>query len=114
MMGKNWLLWTGVIMVYYIINFVMAVGACNFYSDVTHDSPCMSENKIVKSGDDASMVMDPAIKLCGIFHIIEWIRTTVLLTVVLIGSPLMIVWYVSGVSFLYGIVAFIYMHTVAF
>ena len=43
----------------------------------------------------------------------EWIRTTVLLTIVLIGVPLMKVWYVTGVvTFLFGIAAFLYLHYV--
>ena len=59
--------------------------------------------------------MDNGIKLCGIFHIIEWIRTTALLCVILIGSPLLNVWYFTAIpTALYGLVAFIYMHTVAF
>ena len=51
-----------------------------------------------------------AIKLVGIFHIIEWIRATILLTVVCLGVNLMKVWYISAVSTIYGLVAFIYRH----
>ena len=113
-LGNTWKAFTPVVFIYYIMQFCMAVAACNFYSDVTRLGACNMENGVVKTGEDASAVMDTAIKLCGVFHIIEWIRTTMLLCVVLIGSPLLGVWYVSGISSLFGIVAFIYMHAVAF
>ena len=93
----------------------MAVAACNFYSDVTRKDTCDMGNDVFKTGEDASAIMDVGIKVCGIFHIIEWIRTTALLCVILIGSPLLNVWYFTAIpTFLYGIVAFIIMHTVAF
>ena len=93
----------------------MAVSACNFYSDVTRLGKCDLGNGIEKVGEDASSIMDTGIKVCGVFHIIEWIRTTMLLCIILIGSPLLNIWYFTAIpSALYGIVAFIIMHTVAF
>ena len=55
-----------------------------------------------------------AIKLTGIFHVIEWIRTTMLLFfIICIGANLMQVWYITGVlSIPYGIAVFIYLHVV--
>ena len=65
------------------------------------------------TGDSASAIFDTAIKLAGIFHIIEWIRTTILLTVIFIGVNFMHVWYVTGlISSLYGIAVFIYLQVV--
>ena len=58
--------------------------------------------------------MDQAIKLAGIYHIIEWIRTTILLTVTCLGPNLMHIWYFSAFSVVYGIVAFIYVMVVFF
>ena len=62
------------------------------------------------SGDDASSVYDLAIKLAGIYHVIEWIRTTILLTTICIGVNLMTVWYISSIAALYGIGVFAYIH----
>ena len=53
-----------------------------------------------------------ALYLLGIFHVMEWIRTTILLTVICIGANLMIAWYLSGLSALYGIAVFIYAHVI--
>ena len=72
----------------------------------------MLSSGTVISGNDASTVFDTAIKLAGIFHIIEWIKTTLLLTVICIGVNLMSVWYASAISGLYGIAVFFYMMSV--
>ena len=64
------------------------------------------------TGNDASAVYDMAIYLLGVFHMIEWIRTTILLTVVCIGTNLMHIWYLSALSMLYGIAVFVYAHVI--
>lgn len=71
----------------------------------------MSSGTVVK-GDEASKVFDTAIKLAGIFHIIEWIRTTLLLTVICIGVNLMSIWYFTAISSLYGLAVYFYMMSV--
>ena len=72
----------------------------------------MLPSGILVSGDSASSVFDTAIKLAGIFHVIEWIRTTLMLTVICIGVNLMTVWYASAISALYGMAVFFYMMSV--
>jgi hypothetical protein len=63
----------------------------------------------------ASEVYDLAIFLTGIFHIIEWVRTTILLVVICFGTNcLMYVWYLSAISTLYGVAAFVYLQLVYF
>ena len=42
----------------------------------------------------------------------EWIRSTILLTVVCIGTNLMQIWYLSAISMLYGIAVFVYAHVI--
>ena len=86
--------------------------ACNFYSDVTRQNPCAISTDVFLTGEDASAVLDTAIKLAGIFHIIEWIRTTILLVAICIGVNVMQLWYVTAISALYGIAVFIYLHVV--
>lgn len=77
-------------------------------------APCELPSGIKLEGEDASAVYDAAIKLAGVFHVIEWIRTTLLLTVICIGVNMMQVWYVTAVSALYGVGVFIYLHVVYF
>lgn len=114
-MHKKFLLFTPIVGVYYILQFIMCVSACNFYSDATRNAPCgKDENGTIISGSDASAIMDNAMYLVGIYHIMEWIRATILLTVILIGVNLMWVWYVTSVISLYGFGCFIYLVTVFF
>ena len=90
----------------------MAVCACNFFSDFSRFNNCVRADGSIISGNDASAVYDMAIYLTGIFHVMEWIRTTILLTVVCVGANLMPIWYVSAISALYGIAVFIYAHVI--
>ena len=50
----------------------------------------------------------------GIYHIIEWIRTTGLLSVVFMEAPFMLLWYLTSVSSLYGLAVAVYLHVVFF
>ena len=74
----------------------------------------MEESGIVLEGDQASEVFDMAIKLTGVFHIIEWVRATILLTVILINVNLMKIWYVTILNMIYGFVSFLFLHAVYF
>ena len=115
LMHKKFGMFGAIVGFYYCANFVMCVAACNFYSDISRLSPCViNESGIVLEDDEASKVFDMAIKLTGVFHIIEWVRTTLLLTVIMIGVNLMKVWYVSLLNMVYGIVSFLFLHAVYF
>ena len=57
-------------------------------------------------------VFDTPLLMLAIFHIIEWIRVTFLLTVTLIGVNWAIVWYVTTPNTLFGIVVYAYVHMV--
>ncbi len=109
LMNKKFLKFGGLIFFYYIVQFMCCVCACNFYSDRDRLAPCISKEGTLLTGEKASEVMDLAIKLAGIFHVIEWTRTMILLTVVCLGPNLMHMWYLSALSALYGIAAFIYL-----
>ena len=56
--------------------------------------------------------MDLVIYLLAIYHIIEWLRTTILMTTICIGVNFMWVWYITLVNSLYGLGVFIYCHIV--
>lgn len=110
-MHKKFLMFGSIIGLYYCIQFICCVAACNFYSDASRLAPC-TIGDVILSGDDASKVYDTAIYLAAIFHVIEWIRSTMLLTIVCIGVNLMKVWYVTAFSALYGIGVFFYVMAV--
>lgn len=112
-MHKKFLLFGAIAFLYYAVQFVCCVAACNFYSDATRNATCTVDG-VEKTGADASAIMDTAILLAGIWHIIEWIRTTILLTVILIGVNLMHVWYATAIASVYGFVSFIYLMAVYF
>ena len=94
---------------YYTVQFVMCVSVCNFYSDVSRYYICQKGDQLIR-GDDASAVYDTALYLVGIFHIIEWVRTTVLLVVVCVGVNLMKVWYYTAFSSIFGFICLVYVH----
>ena len=48
--------------------------------------------------------------LVAIYHMIEWIRTTVLLTVILIGVNWTIFWYLTSFNSIYGLIAYAFTH----
>jgi hypothetical protein len=74
---------------------------------------CVRESDGTKmTGEDASAVLDMAIYLGGVFHVAEWIRSTILLVIVLVGVNLMQIWYVTAINALYGIAIFIYIMVV--
>ena len=110
-MHKKYAMFGGVVGFYYCIQFVACVAACNFFSDISRYNSC-TMGDVVITGDEASDVFDTAIRLAGVFHVIEWVRATILLTVVCIGVNLMQVWYVTAVTALYGIAVFIYVMVV--
>lgn len=114
-MGKKYLLMGFLVGFYYTVQFLACVSACNFYSDASRYAPCILTDDTTLEGEDASAVYDWAIFLGGVFHVVEWIRTTILLTVICIGANLMIVWYLSGLlSFVFGLGTFAYLQYVYF
>ena len=52
--------------------------------------------------------------MLAIFHMIEWIRTTVLLTVVCIGVKWLLFWYLTVPNTLYGLVTYALVHITYF
>ena len=56
---------------------------------------------------DAAAVYDTALLLLAIYHLIEWIKTTLVLTVVFVGLNLMWFYYILSLNTLFGIVAII-------
>ena len=87
------------------------IAAVNFYGDADRFLPC-NEDKVKPL--DAAGVLDGAILLMAIFHIAEWVRTTFLFTVVVVGLNLMWIYYILGLNTLFGLIAVIYTMIVRF
>ena len=86
----------------YGMEFAFCVAIVNFYSDIDRTTPCKLVGPLADSGN-ASAVFDSPLFLLGIYHIIEWIRTTVMLVIIIIGVNLMSFWYITGINFFFGI-----------
>lgn len=95
--------------VWYLAQFIGCVACVNLYSDVDRLKDC---NITDLKGEAASEVMDLPLVLLSIFHIIEWLRATLLLVVILIGVNWAIFWYITTFNTLFGIVVYAYVHMV--
>ena len=111
-MNKKWIMFACIVGFYYLIQFICCVCACNFYSDHSRYNNCVRPDKTLIKGENATAVFDMALYLAGIFHVIEWIRTTILLAVICIGANLMSIWYATSINALFGIAVFIYVQVI--
>lgn len=85
----------------------------NLYSDRERLNPCSSTGDLADK-DKSSEVLDLAFVLLAVFHMIEWIRATILLTVVCIGVNFTLAWFLTIPNSLYGIIAYAITHVVYF
>ncbi len=85
----------------------------NLYSDNARLTPCDTQGKLSAS-EEATKVFDLPLLLLAIWHIIEWIRTTVLLTVVCIGVKWLMFWFVTMPNTLFGLVTYAMVHVTYF
>jgi hypothetical protein len=116
-MHRKMLIFSLVASVYYMVQFLACCASVNFYSDASRLAACndlVDTSKPPVVGEMASAIMDPAIILLGVYHIIEWIRCTILLTVICLGVNMMQVWYALAINSVFGLICFIYCHVVYF
>ena len=85
----------------------------NLYSDRERLNKCSLTGDLA-DGEKSSEVLDLAFVLLAVFHMIEWIRATVLLTVICIGVNITLAWYLTIPNSLYGIIAYAITHVVYF
>ena len=107
LMNRNMLLFSLIVGFYYCIQFVCCCGSTNAYSEEARLTNCTVDGTVY-SGEAASAIMDKAILVSGIHHLIEWVRCTILLTIVCLNVNLMPVWYLSMINTILGFVAFIF------
>lgn len=96
----------------YLGQFLLVVSAINLYSDSARNLKCGSS--LVDPTEDPALVYDTALKLLAVYHIIEWVKFTLFLTIAFIGVNLMHVWYILCINSLFGIAAYITCHVQRF
>lgn len=52
--------------------------------------------------------------MIAIYHIAEWLRATLLLLISCVGTNLTIIWYVTMLNSIYGLVAYVFLYVVYF
>ena len=109
LLNKNKLLYGLTITFWYLANFIGCVAVINLYSDKDRLNPCDVTGELAVP-DLASKVYDLPLLMLAIWHMIEWIRTTILLTVVCIGVNWMLVWYITIPNTVFGLVTYAIVH----
>ena len=101
---------------WYLIQFIGAVAVINLYSDkdrlIICDSIKEAGGEMADWPEKSSDVFDFPLLMLALYHMIEWIRTTVLLTVICIGVNWTWIWYVTTFNTLFGIVVYAIVHMV--
>lgn len=62
-------------------------------------------NAPAAAADASSAVLDTAIAMVSLFHMIEWMRQTVVLTTALVGVNLIPVYWALSINVVYGFIA---------
>ena len=129
-LGKSWWIFSMFFGLYYLIQFGLALMCANFYSmssplrmtdfeytpnigggtPITNDPLSNCGNTDMKALE-AAKVFDDAFFLMGIFHIIEWIRTIILLTSTCMGGVFLLqIYQLTALNAIYGFVAYVMAH----
>ena len=109
LLNKNMVFYGIWITIWYLAQFVGCVAVINLYSDKDRLIPCDVTGTLADP-EESSKVFDLPLFMLALWHIIEWIRTTVLLTVVCIGVNWILVWYVTIPNTLFGLITYAIVH----
>lgn len=109
LLSNNKLIYGLAITFWYLVQFIGCVAVINFYSDIDRLTPCDLTGDLADP-KKSSEVFDMPLLMLAIWHIIEWIRTTVLLTVICIGVRWVLVWYLTVPNTLFGLVTYALVH----
>jgi hypothetical protein len=112
-MNKHFWKYGGFVTFWYLIQFIGCCACVNLYSDNERLTLCATTGTLADP-NESSKVFDLAFMVLSIFHLIEWLRTTLLLTVICIGVNWTIGWYLTVLNTVYGLVAYAIVHMVYF
>jgi len=105
LMNKHYWKYSALITFWYLVQFIGCVACVNLYSDNERLIPCALTGTLADP-DEASKVFDFALMFLSIFHMIEWLRACLLLTVICIGVNWTIGWYLTIPNTIFGLVAY--------
>ena len=140
-LGKSWVVFSLFFTIYYILQFGLALCCANFRSQskgerlegfdkggMTFDKSTFKicqmyevntqdrkSQEFIDAQLQSAAVYDTAFLLLGIFHIIEWVRTALLMGVTCLGGvPLLLIYQFTSINALFGVVAYIFAHYARF
>lgn len=95
----------------YLYEIIWTIAGVNNYTDVTRETVCGSLVNTFKADPTsaaakaaASAVYDTPILLATIWHMLEWIRWTVLLTTALVDANMIPLYYILALAIPYGFI----------
>lgn len=92
-------------MIVYLYHLIWTMAGVNMFSSQTRLTGCGGVTK----ADEASEIFDTAIALATIFHMIDWIRWTVLATTALVGVNLLPAFFgLTIINLPFGIISMLY------
>jgi hypothetical protein len=102
----RWGQFTMILAVVYVYHLCWAMAGVNMFSNDTRNIVCGSvKGSGFEAAQKASAIFDTAIVLVTIFHMIDWIRWTLLLTAALVSVNLLPVFYfLTVINVPYGII----------
>lgn len=109
LISRNKLIYGFSITLWYLAQFIGAVATINLYSDVERKNSCDIKGDLLDP-DESSKVFDVPLVLLAIYHMVEWIRMAIMLTVVCIGVNLTAIWYLLIPNTVYGLIAYVIVH----
>ena len=108
----NWWKFSIPLGLYYCLQFGLALCCANAYSDMERKNTCGG-----KKQEESAAVYDMALFLLGVFHIVEWVRTALLLSCTCMEGMGMLMWtwhITTPINALFGVVCYIYAHYARF
>ena len=81
----------------------------NLYSDIERLNSCDVIGTLADR-NESSTIYDVPLLFLAIYHMIEWIRASILLTVTCIGVNIVSIWYWTILNSLYGLIGYSVAH----
>jgi hypothetical protein len=85
----------------YIYHLLWTIAGVNMYADISRKTACGGE----EFGEAASSVFDTGIGIVTVWHMIEWIRWTLLLTTALVDANLIPLFNILTINVPFGFIA---------
>jgi apolipoprotein N-acyltransferase len=99
---KRWLPLSAISTLIYCVHLYFAIYGVDMYTDISRKRACTADGTW---SEDNTATYQTAIGLVIAFHVIEWLRLLVILSICWIGSDLTILYYGLSLNVVYGFVA---------